>query len=484
MHFIFLFLALGGPIPCFASTPPTPQLRAPLLLGEGEQRFVHTPAEIERFTLSGDAFRALSPPAALHSPKTLLLRAQKPGTGELLVWLKSSELLRFPLRSFALGNDELPSLMIRELSALQEVEVHHASGHVLLRGEVRSLSETARIRLLKEAHGDKVRDFTQASADLMRRIIPRLREVQIPGGLAPEIREEQGRIRVSGHFPPERTALSRRWESALRAIYPLLDWDVEQLPPSGPMVFFRVYLLEVRKESMQSLGVRWPALVQSAFVLQPQQSPTATTSFEASLHALESQGGLKILSHPEIAVRSPGEAELFSGGEIPLRSHTRFQSTLQWKSFGLLLRLKVLETQGQRVRAEIQTEVSQLDHAISLDETPGIRSNRLKTQVDATLGAPLVLCGMIQESTRKKAQGLPGLSSIPVLGSLFGSQDYQEERSELLAVLIPHTQSRPLDPASIAEEFPRGPVPPPRNWISPSDFARIRNSKEFPWNAL
>jgi hypothetical protein len=346
------------------------------------------------------------------------------------------------------------------------------------------VSEAARIRLLREAHGEKVRDLTQISPDLMRRILGRLREVRIPGNVIPEIREEEGRIRVGGQFPPERAAQARRWENALRAIYPLLDWDVEQLTASGPMVFFRVYLLEVRKESMRSLGVRWPSLVQSAFVLQPQQPLSSTTSFEASLHALESQGGLKILSHPEIAVRSPGEAELFSGGEIPLRSHTRFQSTLQWKAFGLLLKLKVLETQGRRVRAEIQTEVSQLDHAIALDETPGIRANRLKTQVDATLGAPLVLCGMIQESTRKKAQGLPGLSSIPVLGSLFGSKDYQEERSELLAVLIPHTQSRPVDPETIAEDFPRGPVPPPRNWISPSDYVRIRNSKEFPWNAL
>jgi pilus assembly protein CpaC len=289
---------------------------------------------------------------------------------------------------------------------------------------------------------------------------------------------------VGGRFTPEKSAHAKRWENALRAIYPLLDWDVEQLTPSGPMVFFRVYLLEVRKESLRSLGVRWPALVESAFVVEPQQPLAGALNFEASIQALESQGGLKILSHPEIAVRSPGEAELFSGGEIPLRTRTRLQSMIQWKSFGLLLKLKVIETQGAQVRAEIQTEVSQLDHAISLDETPGIRANRLKTQVDARLGAPLILCGMIQESTRKKTQGLPVLSSIPVLGALFGSKDYQEERSELLAVLIPHTQPKSVDPESIGEEFPRGPVPPPRNWISPSDYRRIRQSQDFPWNAL
>jgi hypothetical protein len=32
--------------------------------------------------------------------------------------------------------------------------------------------------------------------------------------------------------------------------------------------------------------------------------------------------------------------------------------------------------------------------------------------------------------------------------------------------------------------LPRGPLPPPRNWISPEDEQTIRKAENFPWNAF
>jgi Flp pilus assembly secretin CpaC len=136
------------------------------------------------------------------------------------------------------------------------------------------------------------------------------------------------------------------------------------------------------------------------------------------------------------------------------------------------------------VRLDIFTEVSHLDPQVSQIKIPGIQANRMKTQVDAQLGTPLFLSGLLQEGIREEARGLPLLRKIPILGKLFGSEDYIQERSELVAILYPHMNPPPLTIEKLNALLPQGPIPLPRHWIDPSQERELRNSPSFPWNAL
>jgi Flp pilus assembly secretin CpaC len=234
-----------------------------------------------------------------------------------------------------------------------------------------------------------------------------------------------------------------------RSLYPLIELYLDSLPDDSPTLYFKVQLLEMKKSRLQRLGVSWPdALSTSSFTthLSGIRSPS---ELEFTLHALELEGSLRVLSRPEIAVRTPGEAELFAGGELPLRVRSRFGEQVQWKRFGLTLQLKAAARAGPRVRLEITTEVSHLDESIAVGEVPGLQTNRLKTQVDAEIERPLMLSGLLQEGIRSQAKGLPALRKIPVLGSLFGSEDFMNDRSELVAVLIPY--DRPPTPVELPE---------------------------------
>jgi pilus assembly protein CpaC len=48
-----------------------------------------------------------------------------------------------------------------------------------------------------------------------------------------------------------------------------------------------------------------------------------------------------------------------------------------------------------------------------------------------------VLSGLIKNEEGKSTEGLPGLSRIPVLGALFGSRDFKENRTELVILVRP-----------------------------------------------
>jgi type II secretory pathway component GspD/PulD (secretin) len=108
----------------------------------------------------------------------------------------------------------------------------------------------------------------------------------------------------------------------------------------------------------------------------------------------------------------------------------------------------------------------------------------MRTQVDAQFGTPLLLSGLLQEDIRKQARGIPGLRQIPILGALFGSEDFQKEQSELVAILLP--QVLPPSPilGRVGESLPKGHIPPARNWISESNMREMQADPNYPWNAF
>jgi hypothetical protein len=449
-------------------------------LWTGEQRIWRFSSKISKFSLGGPALRATrlsghSPAASSPSPQNstpdtdaLLVRGQQAGAADLWVWLSdgTTEFRRIRVLPSPSGRGRRAansppsgepggSALHEALERLEEVEALPTNGGALLRGQVRSLEEEARISSLLQGFPGAILNETQLSPTLLDSAEASLRTLVAD---FPELRLEKipGNLRVSGSIedPVRRAGLAR----VLRQRLGRVELDLRGLPDQAPVVRFRVFLIELRKTAFRKLGVHGhellPLKVQGRLLegklpLQFQSE----SHWDLLLQALESEGEARVLSRPELVVRAPGEAELFAGGEIPIRTHTQFNSQVNWKNFGLLFRLKVLNASDSRVRLELQSELSRLDPTLSLDAVPGIQANRLKTEVDATLGEPLFLSGLFREELKTMARGLPGLRSLPILGPLFGSEDFLSERSELVTLLIP-SSGKSGPPASTLPKRP------------------------------
>jgi Flp pilus assembly secretin CpaC len=161
---------------------------------------------------------------------------------------------------------------------------------------------------------------------------------------------------------------------------------------------------------------------------------------------------------PELVVRVPGEAELFSGGEIPIELRTLRGPHVEWKPYGLSLKLKTLEMVSDRVRLELASEISDLDRANAGPTLPALTASRMKTQVDARIGEGLFLSGLLQDRSYTHGTGLPWFRNMPVLGSLFGSNARGRDETELVAVLLPLLEP-PRPPTIESGEQPGNDVP-------------------------
>jgi pilus assembly protein CpaC len=48
------------------------------------------------------------------------------------------------------------------------------------------------------------------------------------------------------------------------------------------------------------------------------------------------------------------------------------------------------------------------------------------------------MAGMIQEQTKQYMSGMPGVTELPILGTLFKSRDYVNRTTELMVIVTPY----------------------------------------------
>lgn len=481
--FVGVFLVL------FLSSIAGAESRPRLELAQGEQRLLRLPG-LRKYSLGSDVVRVL-PRRGVLPADTLMLKAVRPGFGDLMVWKDDGSIEHRIVSVNAVAprqpGTSASHTLDQGLSRLEEVEVLREGGGVTIRGEIQTTAEAVRVASLRRAFPELVQDEAVLAPLLLKLARERLATVLADEGLHDRVAIDAtgARLRLSGSLPSPASAAAI--ERRVRAAFSLVDLDLRALPDGAPTVHFKVYLLEMKRSRLRSWGLNWPAVLENAVRLSASTGAVALQAggeLGASLQMLEGTGEARILSQPELVVRAPGTAELFAGGELPVETRTKNTSQVNWKSFGLSLKIKVTHSTAERARLDVQTELSQLDAAIGASEIPGVSANRMSTQVDADYGKPLLLSGLIQEGSRLQARGIPGLRRIPVLGALFGSEDYQQNRSELVAILLPSARPPAPDLRKLDGRFPRGQLPIPREWISEEDAERLRASPDYPWNAL
>lgn len=124
------------------------------------------------------------------------------------------------------------------------------------------------------------------------------------------------------------------------------------------------------------------------------------------------------------------------------------QPSITFKNFGVSLNFTPVVLSGGRISLKVMTEVSDLssNNSLTIPEPgttatatiPSIRTRRADTTVELPSGGSLAMAGMIQDTTKHNINGFPGLMDLPILGPLFKSNDYVNQRTELMILVTPY----------------------------------------------
>lgn len=188
-----------------------------------------------------------------------------------------------------------------------------------------------------------------------------------------------------------------------------------------------------------------------------------------SLDLGETQGQVSTLANPTLTALSGETATFLAGGEIPiLVSQGLGAVSVEYKQYGVSLAYTPTVLADGRISLRVRPEVSQLSSAgaVTLDNNsiPALVTRRAETTVELGSGESLVIGGLLQNNHDNSISKTPGLGDVPILGSLFRSNGFKREETELVIVVTPYLV-KPVNANQI--------VLPTDGYLAPTDLGRV-----------
>ena len=153
-----------------------------------------------------------------------------------------------------------------------------------------------------------------------------------------------------------------------------------------------------------------------------------------------------MLAEPTVMALSGQEGSFLAGGRIfiPVAQDNN-KVTLEEREFGVGLRFTPTVLAGGRINLKVAPEVSEVSHegigitaGGGLAVLPLITTRRASTTVQLYDGQSFAIGGLIKNNLTTGMNGTPGLSEVPILGALFRSTDYQQDKTEMVFVVTAH----------------------------------------------
>jgi len=162
---------------------------------------------------------------------------------------------------------------------------------------------------------------------------------------------------------------------------------------------------------------------------------------------LQQNGDGNVLATPNLLTLDNEEARIIVGQNVPFVTGTYtttvsgasnpFQ-TVDRQDVGLTLRVKPQISENGTVKMAIYQEVSSINTAvINTGNGPTTNKRAIETNVLVDDGNIVVLGGLLQDTYSGTQDKVPGLGDVPVLGSLFRSDNRTRNKTNLMIFLRP-----------------------------------------------
>ena len=267
---------------------------------------------------------------------------------------------------------------------------------------------------------------------------------------------------------------------------------INDLDKSRAEVVVDIAVLEVSKNWERTLGIQWPSSV--GIALQPPTTSNSTTTTtttgttttgtspslydlahlkatdfavtigSATANLLLTDSNTKILQNPRIRATDAQKATMKIGERIPIATGsyqtgaaTAVVSSLvntqfQYQDVGVNIEMTPSVHYDHDVTLKIHIEVTSQSSSVTISGvTEPIISQRVVDQVIRLREGEASILGGIQDKQDQQSwNGIPGLSSIPILKYLFGSKDHTITDDELVFLVVPHVvRSQTLDQVNL-----------------------------------
>lgn len=283
--------------------------------------------------------------------------------------------------------------------------------------------------------------------------------------------------------------------TASEPYYRHLRQVIDQLDTRRTQVYVEALIAEVSSTSSARLGVQWQGIINSggqnvpfggtnygaagsgqnifdlsrfsSCLLNPASCATSVVgpatglnvgmlskfggnyTMSALIQALDTDGGFRVLSTPNLVTLDNEEARIMVGQNVPILSGSYTTNTAQTTPFqtynrqdiGILLRVRPQITQNGTVKLTVYQEVSQIanqSETVVKQQGYTINKRNIESNIIVDDGQLFVIGGLIDDQYSDGSDGVPFLKDIPLLGQLFRYDSKSRSKNNLMVFLRPY----------------------------------------------
>ena len=189
----------------------------------------------------------------------------------------------------------------------------------------------------------------------------------------------------------------------------------------------------------------------------------AKLNLGVTIKDLEEKQVLQVLAEPTLTTLSGLPARFLSGGEFPFPvvqggTGSSTAVTIQFRPYGVKVEFTPTVNADGTIRLKLSPEVSTLDFSnavtISGFTIPALSTRRAETEVEIQDGQSFIVSGLLDHRTTEILSKVPGIASVPILGELFHSKNFNHSVVELVIIvtatvvdpLAASAQTQPVEP--------------------------------------
>lgn len=214
-----------------------------------------------------------------------------------------------------------------------------------------------------------------------------------------------------------------------------------------------LYFVQVSDSYSHNIGLAWPTSYPSGdgnvagnltTTIDNAGAVSTATSIAVGVQQVlprldiaQTRGWAKVYRQVALVTANNTAANFSAGGEVNVAVSAGLTGSLQQVNFGTTLEcIPKYDRQTGRMELQIKASVADLtsDRGTGV---PGRSTANVESVVNLSLGESIVLGGFIAKSETRDQGGLAGLSQIPIVGALFGTNRSRAEGSEALMFIVP-----------------------------------------------
>ena len=397
---------------------------------------------------------------AVGGNQVLVVGAQD-GRTTLMVWKDNGQRLTYTVVVRKIDPNEVVNEIKHLLGDREGISLRIVGDHIYLEGSAYTQEDYDRVQSLIEIYPN-VRSFVKISPNAKKLVANNLSaQFQRVG-----MKNVTARVIGSTIFL-EGTVESAEELKRADLITKALGEKVENLLTVGlrKMILADVQFVEISHTATDNLGINWPfnftgeasGNFSYGGAIPVGGAPTGLWGLSvgpltaaAQLSLLLQDGYARLLAQPKLVCASGEKAEFLAGGEIPIIYTTFNISEVEWKEYGVILKLEPTADSQGNIEMKLEGEVSQIDNSVSVSQgtsvhVPGFKVRRFRTTVGVKHGESIVLSGIFEHEEEKDVSKVPPFAYIPIIGELFKQHAFTENKRELVIFVRPYIVSPDSD---------------------------------------